>query len=121
MFCLFKNSRLNPLLNLISLLLSWGAVAYWAHFAFIEKSFLENVFSGQAFFIDLLFGLPIVLIFAIVIYAMVSWTFKLLVILLYPAGVTQIATETSEEELAEIEAFNDEIDKPDSKETQDKK
>lgn len=110
MFCLFKNSKLTPPLNLVSLMMSWGLVLYWSHFAFIEKEFLEKVFTGDAMFVDLLFGLPIVLIFAIVIYAMVSWSFKVLIILLYPAGLIEIKSEMTDTELAEIASFNDSLE-----------
>jgi hypothetical protein len=59
-------------------------VIYWLYFTFVKKSFLDNFIKGQSLFVDLLFGLPIVLLFAIIIYAMIYWTLKVVAILLAP-------------------------------------
>lgn len=90
MFCLFKSSRLTPSLHTFANGLAWFAVLAWLYFAFVEKSFLDNFWAGQSLLIDLLLGLPIVLIFAVVVYAMVYWPIKVLVILVYPAGVEPV-------------------------------
>lgn len=98
MLCLFRNSRLSPFYHLLASAISLGSVLYWFYFSLIQKSFLENVFSGQALMVDLLFGLPIVLIFAIVIYAFLYWSVKFLVILLLPHTIIHIASELEEED-----------------------
>ncbi len=84
MFCLFRNSRFIYPLNYFVLILSLAPVIYWLYFTLIKKSFIDNFFSGQSLFVDLLFGLPIVLLFAIIIYAMIYWTLKVITILLAP-------------------------------------
>jgi len=96
MFCLFKNSKIAYPLNWIVLLLSLAGVAYWLHFAFIEKEFLMTMFEGQALFVDLLLGLPVVLIFAVVVYAMIFWLLKVLIILFLPQMIIQLEAPQSE-------------------------
>lgn len=97
MFCLFRNSKIAYPLNLWVWLASIAPVMYWLYFAMVEKDFLHNFVSGQSLFVDLLLGLPVVLIFAIVIYAMVFWVLKLLVILLMPSWIIPL-TPLEEEE-----------------------
>jgi len=84
MFCLFRNSRFIYPLNYIVFILSIAPVGYWLYFTLVEKSFLDNFIKGQTLFIDLLLGLPIVLLFAIIIYAMIYWTLKVATILVAP-------------------------------------
>lgn len=96
MFCLFKNSKIAYPLNWIVLFLSLFGVVYWLNFAFIEKAFLETVFEGQALFVDLLLGLPVVLIFAVVVYAMIFWALKVLIILFLPQMIVQLEAPQSE-------------------------
>lgn len=84
MFCLFRNSRIVNPLNYFVLAISWMPVLYWLHFAFIEKSFVNNYIEGSTLMVDLLLGLPIVLLFAIVIYAMFYWFLKIVVITFAP-------------------------------------
>ncbi|PLA74352.1 hypothetical protein CYQ88_06590 [Hydrogenovibrio sp. SC-1] len=95
MFDLFKNSRLSYPLNWIVWGISVSGVLYWLFFAFIEKAFLDRVFGGTALFVDLLLGLPVVLIFALVVYALIYWGLKVLVILLLPNWFERIeSTDT---------------------------
>lgn len=123
MFCLFKNSKIAYPLNWIVLLLSLAGVAYWLHFAFIEKEFLKTVFEGQALFVDLLLGIPVVLIFAVVVYAMIFWVLKVLIILFLPQMIIQIEApqaELSDEldpSLGESYWQQDERNPPDSETT----
>lgn len=97
MLCLFRNARLSPMFHILASLISWGTVFYWLYFSFIHKSFLENVFAGKALMVDLLLGLPVVLVFAIVIYAFLYWSIKLLVILLFPHTIIHLKTDLDEE------------------------
>ena len=96
MFCLFKNSKIAYPFNWIVLLLSLAGVAYWLHFAFIEKEFLMTMFEGQALFVDLLLGIPVVLIFAVVVYAMIFWVLKVLIILFFPQLIIQLEAPQAE-------------------------
>ncbi len=95
MLCLFKNSKLSLPFHLFAFLVGWGGVIYWIYFSFIHKSFLANMISGQALFVDLLFGLPIVLIFAIVVYAFLYWLIKFVVIIFLPHTIIHIQTENA--------------------------
>lgn len=87
MFCLFRNSKIAYPLSLWVWLASIAPVFYWLYFAMVEKDFLHNFVSGKSLFVDLLLGLPVVLIFGVVIYAMVFWVLKLLIILLMPSWI----------------------------------
>ncbi|WP_321276458.1 hypothetical protein [Thiomicrorhabdus indica] len=88
MLCLFRNSLIHPRLDPVAVALSWAATLYWLYFAFIEKALWSKILQGEAIIIDLVFGLPLVLAFAIMTYASVYWSFKLILVLLYPAGLT---------------------------------
>jgi len=100
MLCLFKNSKLSPLFHVIGLIISLSLVGYWLYFAMIDKSFISHLWSGKLLMIDLLFGLPIVLVFAVVIYAFSYWLFKLAIIVLFPQTIIQIESmEDSDEEI----------------------
>lgn len=94
MFCLFRNTRFVYPLNYLAFILSIMPVIYWLYFALIEKSFLNNFISGQTLFVDLLLGLPVVLLFAIIIYAMIYWVFKIIIILLAPYLLEENKCET---------------------------
>ncbi|WP_024850877.1 hypothetical protein [Hydrogenovibrio kuenenii] len=90
MFCLFRNSKIAYPLNLWVLFISIAPVFYWLYFTLVEKDFLHNFVNGKTLFVDLLLGLPVVLIFAVVIYAMVFWVLKLIVILLWPSQIVPL-------------------------------
>ncbi len=96
MFCLFKNSRIAYPLNWWVWLASLSGTGYWLYFAFIEKAFLQKVFAGQALFVDLLLGLPVVLVFALVVYAMIFWGLKVLIILFWSDKIIQLPSDASE-------------------------
>lgn len=99
MFDLFKNSRLTYPLNWVVLWLSLAGLGYWLYFAFIEKAFLDRMLGGTALFVDLLLGLPVVLIFALVVYALIYWGLKVLVILFLPNWLHRI--ESADSQLSE--------------------
>lgn len=125
MFCLFKNSRLRYPLNFLVWGISIFGVLYWLNFAFIEKAFLEKFFGGEVLFVDLLLGLPVVLIFALVIYAVIYWGLKVLVILFVPSMVEQIevtSTPLSDQlEYDDLQEFEDSNDEPPSSDQTDSK
>lgn len=87
MLCLFRNSNIHPRLDPAAIALSWIATLYWLHFAFIEKELFGKIQAGHALLIDLLFGLPLVLAFAVMIYATVYWLIKVILVLLWPAAL----------------------------------
>ncbi|MEA1988381.1 MAG: hypothetical protein U9N57_04120 [Pseudomonadota bacterium] len=93
MLCLFRNTKIHPGLNKYAILVSLIAVLGWLYFTFIEKSLLQKLFDGQALIVDLVFGLPLVLALAIVVYATVYWLLKLLVIVLLPQAIVHIESE----------------------------
>lgn len=108
MLCLFRNTKIDPRFNKYVVLLSLLSVVFWLYFTFIEKALLQKLFAGQALIVDLVFGLPLVLALAVVIYATVYWTFKVVIILLLPQLVTHIEPEDvnsaiMEEEIADLE------------------
>lgn len=87
MFCLFKNSHIHPRLNPYVILVSLLSVIAWLYFAFIEKELVTKLFEGQAIMVDLLLGIPLVLMLAVVVYATVYWFFKLLIVYLLPQAI----------------------------------
>lgn len=108
MFCLFRNSKIHPRLDKYAIIASLLSVFAWLYFAFIEKSLLAKLFEGKALIVDLVFGLPLVLALAIVVYALVYWSLKLIVIFLIPQAIIPVEdhdlnTSLSEEEIAQLE------------------
>lgn len=90
MLCLFRNSVLTRRLHFLGSLLSWLAVGAWLHFSFVEKALWFKLLAGDAILVDLLLGIPLVLMLAVVVYATVFWLFKLLIIALFPQGVVPV-------------------------------
>lgn len=108
MLCLFRNTKIHPSINLYAVLISLFAVIAWLYFTFIEKELFNKLFQGQALIVDLVFGLPLVLALAVVVYATVYWMLKLLIILLLPKAIMHIDSEeglddTLEDDIAELE------------------
>ena len=93
MLCLFRNTKIHPNLNKYAVLISLTAVLAWLYFTFIEKSLLQKLFDGQALIVELVFGLPLVLAIAVVVYATVYWVLKLLVIVILPQAIVHIEPE----------------------------
>ncbi|NPA72316.1 MAG: hypothetical protein GXO35_05750 [Gammaproteobacteria bacterium] len=87
MFCLFRNSLIHPALNLYVMLFSVLSALGWLYFTFIEKSLASKLFAGEALIVDLVFGLPLVLMMGVVIYATVYWTIKVILMLLVPQAI----------------------------------
>lgn len=108
MLCLFRNSKIHPRLDKYAILASLLSVFAWLYFAFIEKALWTKLVEGKALIVDLVFGLPLVLALAIVVYALVYWSLKILLIFLIPQAIihtndNQVA-ELTAEEIAELEA-----------------
>lgn len=84
MFCLFKNSHVRPGLNRFLILVSWVGALSWLYFAFYEKELLVKLLAGETILVDLLLGVPLVLMLAVVVYATLYWFLKLLVVYFLP-------------------------------------
>jgi len=78
MLCLFRNTQIHTSLNRYAVLISLSAVVAWLYFTFVEKDLFNKLIEGKALIVDLVFGLPLVLALAIVVYATVYWVLKLL-------------------------------------------
>jgi len=108
MLCLFRNTQIHPSLNRYAVLISLSAVVAWLYFTFVEKDLFNKLIEGKALIVDLVFGLPLVLALAIVVYATVYWVLKLLVIFLLPQAIVHIEPEdelsdTLDEQVVELE------------------
>ena len=93
MFCLFRNSHIHPNLNRYVILLSILGVIGWLYFTFIEKSLVSKVLGGEALIVDLVFGLPLVLMMGVVVYATIYWTCKVLIIIVLPQFIVPAELE----------------------------
>lgn len=94
MFCLFRNSHIHPSLNRYIILLSLFGVIGWLYFTMIEKSLVNMLMSGDALIVDLVLGLPLVLMMAVVVYATIYWTCKILLIMLLPQFIVPAEPES---------------------------
>lgn len=109
MLCLFRNTKLHPQLNRYVVLISLFAVIAWLYFTFIEKSLIRKLFEGQALIVDLVFGLPLVIALAVVVYATVFWTLKVIIIMTMPQAIIHIDPTEEEQtmmsdDLSELES-----------------
>jgi len=100
MFCLFKNSHLYPKVNFYIIAAAWIGVLFWLNFTFLEKELVFKVMSGEAILVDLLFGLPLVLMLAVVVYATIYWFLKLVIVYLFPQAI--MPASELDESLAEL-------------------
>ena len=101
MFCLFKNSHLVPKVNFLLVALAWLGALAWLNFTFIEKDLVFKVIAGDAILVDLLFGVPLVLMLAVVVYATIYWFLKLVVVYLFPQAIMPPSELDLQSELAE--------------------
>lgn len=111
MFCLFKNTHIHPKINPYVIALSLLGVVLWLHFTFVEKAFLQKIMAGEAVIVDLVFGLPLVLSLAVVVYALIYWSIKVLLIYLWPQAMVQLQeastlvdSDADEQEINHLEA-----------------
>ena len=87
MFGLFRTAQLYPKVNFYLIAIAWIGVLFWLNFTFIEKALIVKVMSGEAILVDLLFGLPLVLMLAVVVYATIYWFLKLIIVYVYPQAI----------------------------------
>lgn len=101
MFCLFKNSHLAPKVNFFVAAISWIAALAWLNFTFVEKELVFKVIAGEAILLDLLLGIPLVLMLAVVVYATIFWFLKLVIVYLFPRAIAPTSEYDSQSELLE--------------------
>lgn len=107
MFCLFKNSHLTPKVNFFVAAIAWVAALAWLNFTFIEKEFVFKVMAGEAILLDLLLGIPLVLMLAIVVYATIFWFLKLIIVYLFPRAIAPASSYDSHSALLEDPALEE--------------
>ncbi len=106
LFYFFRYYRIEPKLNRYAVFFSLGAVAAWLYFSFIEKSFVGKMISGEAQIVDLVLGLPLVMMFTIIVYACAYWFCKLLVISLLPRAMVPYQLEDPKQEEETLEKIH---------------
>ncbi len=87
MLALFRNYYIAPGIDRYVVFLSWLGVIAWLYFAFIQKEFMSKIFSGKTVLVDLVLGLPLVLMLGVIVYACVYWGCKLFIIFLLPQAL----------------------------------
>lgn len=110
----FRYGKLPSKLDKITVFSGLLLAGFWLYFALIRKEFVLRVFTGQTVLLDLLIGLPIVLAFAIMVYAIVIWSVKILVMIAAPKLITmpdldeyyRSFEETSDDQYQEIQQEN---------------
>lgn len=110
----FRYGKLPAKLDKITVFSGLLLAGFWLYFALIRKEFVLRVFTGQTVLLDLLIGLPIVLAFAIMVYAIVIWSVKILVMIAAPKLITmpdldeyyRSFEETSDDQYQEIQQEN---------------
>ncbi len=65
-------------------LLSTVGVGIWLYFVVVEKSLIGKASSGHLLMVDLVVGLPLVLMFTVMVYACIYWLCKSAIILWFP-------------------------------------
>lgn len=90
MLSLFRGYQIEPRLNRYVMLLGLSGVFAWLYFSFIKKAFVGKIISGEALIVDLVLGLPLVLMLAIVVYASIYWSCKLFIIFLLPHAMIPV-------------------------------
>lgn len=64
------------------------AAGFWLNFSIIKMQLWPRLLAGETELLDALIGFPLVLALAIVVYAVVFWAIKLVIILTYPQWLT---------------------------------
>ncbi len=81
---LFLYGRLSPRVHRTANWIGMGVALSWLYFALVYKQFISRFITGKLQLIDLLVGLPLVIALAPVLYALVYWSVKWLVIIFWP-------------------------------------
>jgi hypothetical protein len=88
LMALFRYGRLPRLVHQLLLATSFLAAAYWLYFAVVKMQLLPRFLEGEALILDAVVGFPLVLALAIVVYAIVFWIVKIILIILYPSWLS---------------------------------
>lgn len=80
----FRYGQLPKPIHRLMVAIGLFAGVSWLYFSIIEKQLIERLISGQAELLDALIGFPLVLALAVVVYAIIVWAIKLLIILIAP-------------------------------------
>lgn len=97
MLDLFRYGVLPRSMHLIMLGLGWLAALYWLYFTIIHKELLQRLLKGETHLLDALVGFPLILALAVVVYAIVFWLLKVVVILIAPHRLTMPKEEGEHE------------------------
>lgn len=84
----FLYGRLDSSVHLMANLLGLMVAIGWLYFTLIHKKFFLLFSSGQLALIDLLIGFPLIIALAPVLYALVYWLIKWIVIFFFPEKLT---------------------------------
>lgn len=82
----------KPIARLLFILGLTAALA-WLYFSIIEKQLIDRLLSGQTELLDALIGFPLVLALAIVVYAIIVWALKIVIIFLAPHWIEMPAED----------------------------
>lgn len=97
MFDLFRYAHPSKKLHQIMVLVSAAAALLWLYYTIIAQQLLPRMIKGETELLDALIGFPLVIALAIVIYAIVYWSIKWLIIFIAPQKLTLPPEEHEEE------------------------
>ncbi|WP_044406202.1 hypothetical protein [Thiomicrospira microaerophila] len=114
LMALFRYGKLPKITHQLLLAASLIAASYWLYFAIVKMQLLPRFLAGEALILDAVVGFPLVLALAIVVYAVVFWLVKLMVIIFYPSWLTLPSDYYDDAD----ESYFDPTEPPDDKRTQ---
>ncbi|WFE68448.1 hypothetical protein P8S54_09590 [Thiomicrospira sp. R3] len=85
---LFRYGQLPKLAHRGLLFASLAAALYWLYFSIVKMELLPRLLAGETLILDAIVGFPLVLALAIVVYAIVYWAIKIVMIIAYPHWLT---------------------------------
>lgn len=96
---LFRYGKLPKLAHLGLVVASLAASFYWLYFAVIKMELLPRLLAGETLILDAVVGFPLILSLAIVVYAIVYWSVKIVMIVAYPHWLTLPAGHNDPDEV----------------------
>lgn len=84
MLDLFRYAHPSKKLHQIMVLISAFAALMWLYYTVVAQQLLPRMIKGETELLDSLIGFPLILALAIVIYAIVYWSIKWLIIFISP-------------------------------------
>lgn len=88
MLDLFRYAHPSKKLHLTMVLASSSAALTWLYYTIVNQQLLPRMLKGETELLDALIGFPLVLALSIVIYAIVYWSIKWLIIFIAPQKLT---------------------------------